>query len=190
MTMFKFSGAPLAIAVVGFGVSLLNPVNAIASQTTIKTVIGNVSSVEVLTQTYVRKTPVEEKICTTEDVPIYEEVQGGDELGNMIIGGLLGAAVGNSVSGADGAGAAGAVAGALIGRDQAKKTKNSGKIIGYRQQDVCEIVKRVREERIEEITGYRLSINVDGDLVKLKTKRSYDVGDTIQIKRQTTYSLN
>ena len=99
------------------------PQHAFANQTTVRTVIGNVSGVEVLTSTYIRKTPIEEKVCVTEEVPIYEEAQGGDELGGLIIGGLLGAAVGNSVSGADGAGTAGAVAGALIGRDQAKKTK-------------------------------------------------------------------
>ena len=62
--------------------------------------------------------------------------------------------------------------------------------MGYRQQDVCEIQKRVREERIEEVTGYRLNIDVDGDTISLKTKQSYDVGDEIEIRRQTTYSLN
>ena len=170
--------------------ALMIPQHAMANQTTVRTVIGNVSGVEVLTKTYVRKTPIEEKICTTEEVPIYEEAQGGDELGGLIIGGLLGAAVGNSVSGADGAGTAGAVAGALIGRDQAKKKKTTGKIIGYRQEDTCSIVKSVREERIEEVTGYRLSIQVDGDVISLKTKRNYDIGDDIEIKRQTTYSLN
>ncbi len=189
MKKFNFSLTSFS-ATIGLAATLAAPMPAMASQTSVKTVIGNVSNVEVLTQTYVRKTPVEQKVCTTEDVPIYEEAQGGDELGGLIIGGLLGAAVGNSVSGADGAGTAGAVAGALIGRDQAKKQKTTGKIVGYRQQDVCEIQKSVREERVEEVTGYRLSITVGGDTVKLKTKRSYDVGDEIEIRQQTTYSLN
>ena len=178
------------VALLCISTTMALPQHAFANQTTVRTVIGNVSGVEVLTSTYIRKTPIEEKVCVTEEVPIYEETQGGDELGGLIIGGLLGAAVGNSVSGADGAGTAGAVAGALIGRDQAKKTKKAGKIVGYRQQDVCEIQKRVREERIEEVTGYRLNIDVDGDTISLKTKQSYDVGDEIEIRRQTTYSLN
>ena len=135
------------------------------------------------------KPPVEETICTTEEVPIYEETQGGDELGGLIIGGLLGAAVGNSVSGADGAGTAGAVAGALIGRDQAKKTKKLVKLWAIANRMSVKF-KNVREERIEEITGYRLNIDVDGDTISLKTKRSHDVGDDIEIRRQTTYSLN
>ncbi len=177
-------------AVVSVVAVMAAPMTASASQTNVKTVIGNISNVEVLTQTYLRKTPIEQKVCTIEDVPIYEEAKGGDELGGLIIGGLLGAAVGNSVSGANGAGTAGAVAGALIGRDQAKKQKTFGKIVGYRQQNICEIQKSVREERIEEITGYRLSINIGGDTVKLQTKRSYDVGDEIEIRQQTTYSLN
>ena len=189
MTM-KHTTLTKCAAIFGLTTTLMVPNIASANQTTVRTIIGTVSGVEVLTKTYVRKTPVEETICTTEEVPIYEETQGGDELGGLIIGGLLGAAVGNSVSGADGAGTAGAVAGALIGRDQAKKTKKAGKIVGYRQQDVCEVQKRVREERIEEITGYRLNIDVDGDTISLKTKRSHDVGDDIEIRRQTTYSLN
>ena len=180
----------LIVVAMSIGMTMILPHQVMANQTTVKTIIGNVSGVEVLTQTYVRKTPVEEKICRTEEVPIYEEVQGGDELGGMIIGGLLGAAVGNSVSGSEGVGTAGAVAGALIGRDQAKKSETNSRIVGYRQQDTCELVKSVREERIQEITGYRLSINVDGDVVKLKTKRSYDIGDDIRIKRKTIYSLN
>ena len=178
------------IAIFGLTTAMMVPQQVMANQTSVKTIIGDVSGVEVLTTTYVRKTPVEEKVCITEEVPIYEETEGGDELGGLIIGGLLGAAVGNSVSGSDGAGTAGAVAGALIGRDHAKKTKKAGKIVGYRQQDVCEIQKRVREERIEEITGYRLNIDVDGETISLKTKRSYDVGDEIRIRRQTTYSLD
>ena len=39
----------------------------------------------------------------------------------MIIGGLIGSAIGNKMSDNDGAGAAGTVAGALIGREHAKQ---------------------------------------------------------------------
>ena len=122
--------------------------------------------------------------------PIYEESKGGDELGGLIIGGLLGSAVGNQISGADGAGTVGAVTGALIGREHAKNKKTNGKIIGYRQEETCRIEKRVREERIEEVTGYRLTINVDGEIVTLKSSSSYDQGDEIKIRRKTTYSLD
>lgn len=163
---------------------------AFADQTTVRTVIGSVSDVEVLTTTYVRKTPIEEKVCRVEEVPIYEETQGGDTLGGAIIGGLIGSAVGNAATDAKGAGTFGAVTGALIGAESAKNSKKKGKVVGYRQQDVCVIEKRVREERIQEVTGYRLKVDVDGEQVTLKTSKSYDQGDEIQIRRKTTYSIN
>ena len=178
----------LTAAVMAVGVVMPNP--SLADQTTFNTIIGKVKDVEVLTSTYIRKTPVEEKVCTVEDVPIYEESKGGDELGSMIIGGLLGSAVGNQISGGDGAGTVGAVTGALIGREHAKNTKKTGKIVGYRQEETCRIEKRVREERVEEITGYRLKINVDGEIVTLKSSSSFDQGDEIKIRRKTTYSLD
>ena len=169
---------------------LIVPMVAHASQTTIKTVIGTVENVDVLTSSYIRKTPTEEKVCHTEEIPVYDEGESGDELGGMIIGGLIGSAVGNAVTGKDGAGTIGAVTGALIGREHAKSHKKQGKIVGYRQQDVCEIKQVVREERIEEITGYRLSIDVGGEVITLKTSRSYDQGDTINIRMKTTYSID
>ena len=183
-----FGAGVMAIGL-AFGMTAL-PNPAAANQTTFNTIIGKVKSVEVLTSTYIRKTPVEEKVCTVEDVPIYEESKGGDELGGLIIGGLLGSAVGNQLSGADGAGTVGAVTGALIGREHAKNSKTNGKIVGYRQQESCRIDKRVREERVEEVTGYRLTINVDGEIVTLKSSTSYDSGDDIKISRKTTYSLD
>ena len=188
MTKKLTQASTLTAVVVAIGMAM--PGQSIANQTTFNTIVGKVKNVEILTSTYIRKTPVEEKICSVEDVPIYEESKGGDELGGLIIGGLLGSAVGNQISGADGAGTVGAVTGALIGREHAKNKKTTGKVIGYRQEETCRIEKRVREERIEEVTGYRLTINVDGEIVTLKSSSSYDQGDEIKIRRKTTYSLD
>jgi len=171
-------------------VMLCLPGLASANQTTVKTVIGYVNSVEVLTSTYIRKTPVEERVCEVEEVPIYAGQEENDGLGGLIIGGLIGSAVGNAASDKHGVGTIGAVTGALIGHDQAKKNAKKGKIVGYKQQDVCNIRQVVREERIEEITGYRLSVNVDGETITLKSARSYNSGDSITIRKQTTYSIN
>ena len=61
-------------------------------------------------------------------MPIYSEGQKSDELGSMIIGGLLGSAVGNKLSDNDGAGAAGRSR-RLLGREQAKnRTQNLVKL--------------------------------------------------------------
>ncbi|XDZ65031.1 hypothetical protein AB8880_08850 [Alphaproteobacteria bacterium LSUCC0684] len=163
---------------------------AAANQTTVTTVVGYVDSVEVLTSSYIRKTPAEEKVCGVEEVPIYAGQEEDSGIGGLIIGGLIGSAVGNAASDKDGAGTFGAVTGALIGHDQAKKNSKKGKIVGYKQQDVCTIRQVVREERIEEISGYRLKISVDGEHLTLKSSRSYNAGDSISIRKQTTYSIN
>jgi uncharacterized protein YcfJ len=169
------------------------PGQAMADQTAIRTMTGTVNNVEILTSTYIRKTPVSERVCKIEDVPIYGQNQnsGKDtELGSMIIGGLIGSAVGNQLTDADGAGTFGAVTGAILGREHNKNKQKSSNIVGYRQEEVCTIEKSTREERVEEVTGYRLTIDVNDEVVTLKSSQRYDVGDLINIRTRTTYSLN
>ena len=169
------------------------PGQAMADQTAIRTMTGTVNNVEILTSTYIRKTPVSERVCKIEDVPIYGQNQNSGEdteLGSMIIGGLIGSAVGNQLTDADGAGTFGAVTGAILGREHNKNKQKSSNIVGYRQEEVCTIEKSTREERVEEVTGYRLTIDVDDEVVTLKSSQRYDVGDLINIRTRTTYSLN
>ena len=169
------------------------PGQAMADQTAIRTMTGTVNNVEILTSTYIRKTPVSERVCKIEDVPIYGQKQNSGEdteLGSMIIGGLIGSAVGNQLTDADGAGTFGAVTGAILGREHNKNKQKSSNIVGYRQEEVCTIEKSTREERVEEVTGYRLTIDVNDEVVTLKSSQRYDVGDLINIRTRTTYSLN
>jgi len=169
------------------------PSQAMADQTAIRTMTGTVNNVEILTSTYIRKTPVAERVCKIEDVPIYGQNQNSGEdteLGSMIIGGLIGSAVGNQLTDADGAGTFGAVTGAILGREHNKNKQKSSNIVGYRQEEVCTIEKSTREERVEEVTGYRLTIDVNDEVVTLKSSQRYDVGDLINIRTRTTYSLN
>ena len=169
------------------------PGQAMADQTAIRTMTGTVNNVEILTSTYIRKTPVSERVCKIEDVPIYGQNQNSGEdteLGSMIIGGLIGSAVGNQLTDADGAGTFGAVTGAILGREHNKNKQKSSNIVGYRQEEVCKIEKSTREERVEEVTGYRLTIDVNDEVVTLKSSQRYDVGDLINIRTRTTYSLN
>ena len=169
------------------------PSLAMADQTAIRTMTGTVNNVEILTSTYIRKTPVSERVCKIEDVPIYGQNQNSGEdteLGSMIIGGLIGSAVGNQLTDADGAGTFGAVTGAILGREHNKNKQKSSNIVGYRQEEVCTIEKSTREDRVEEVTGYRLTIDVNDEVVTLKSSQRYDVGDLINIRTRTTYSLN
>ncbi len=107
----------------------------------------------------------------------------------MIIGGLLGSAVGNKLSDANGGGAAGAVAGALLGRQHAKNSTQQGNIVGYRQQEVCQTKRVMLEEEVTKITGYRLQVEADGRILSLEDPNPANVGDRVEIRKQVNYSL-
>ena len=167
------------------------------TSTSVENVHGIVDGVQPIYSTYVQKTPITETVCHTEELPVYSgrggDDGGDDELGGLIVGGLIGSAIGNEVSDKDGAGTAGAVVGALLGRQAAidNKRNQPGAVVGYRQQDVCRDVTRVKEERIQELTGYELDVSVGETSISLKTdaRRPYKQGDTIRLNRRTSYSL-
>ena len=162
---------------------------AVVAETRLENVLGTVTKVDTLTQSYIRKTPKDERICSIEEVPVYGEAQQGDEIGSMIIGGLLGSAVGNKLSDANGGGAAGAVAGALLGRQHAKNSTQHGNIVGYRQQEVCQTKRVMLEEEVTKITGYRLQVEADGRILSLEDPNPANVGDRVEIRKQVNYSL-
>ena len=85
--------------------------------------------------------------------------------------------------------AAGAVAGALIGRDRAKKNADSAEIVGYRQQEVCTKRRIVLEEIVEKITGYQFQIEADDRILSLEHSRPLSVGDRIEIRKTVTYTI-
>jgi uncharacterized protein YcfJ len=163
--------------------------SAARADTRIDTVIGTVVDTITLTTSYIRKTPSDQRNCRIEDVPVYAEQNDSSELGSMIIGGLIGSAIGNKMSNNDGAGAAGTVAGALIGREHSKNRNGSGRIVGYKQQEVCSTSTVMLEETVNEITGYRNHIDVGGEIIKVQTKTPLTVGSRVEIRRSTSYSL-
>jgi uncharacterized protein YcfJ len=172
--------------------ALTIPFSAMAASTTsVDTVTGQVNYADTLTSSFIQQNPVTERVCQIQDVPIYAQAgEQSDELGSMIIGGLIGSAVGNGLTSKDGAGTAGAVAGALLGRNAAKQQNNANqRIVGYRQENVCENVTTVRQDRVETITGYRLTVTVDGKRITVDSNTPYNSGDTIILTRKTTYSL-
>jgi uncharacterized protein YcfJ len=170
-----------------FSASLLTA--SATAETRVETVVGTVIDTITLTSTYVRKTPSDQRTCRTNDVPIYAEQEGGSEIGSMIIGGLIGSAVGNKFSNNNGAGAAGTVAGALIGREHSKNKQKDSRIIGYKQQETCSVTTVMLEENVSDITGYRNHIEVDGKIVKLESKSPLTVGSRVEVVRRISYSL-
>ena len=185
-------GVTFGLAIATTATLMAGTVPAAFAETRIETVIGTVSGADPIRTSYIRKTPKDERICQTQDVPVYGETAGNNEsdLGAMIIGGVIGSAIGNKTSDNQGAGAAGAVVGALLGREHAKKNQGGGQqIIGYRQQEVCNIRTVMTEQTVEEITGYRVRIEVDGKIISLESKRPRNLGERVEINRKTTYSL-
>ena len=185
-------GVTFGLAIATTATLMAGTVPAAFAETRIETVIGTVSGADPIRTSYIRKTPKDERVCQTQDVPVYGEAAGNNEsdLGAMIIGGVIGSAIGNKTSDNEGAGAAGAVVGALLGREHAKKNQGGGQqIIGYRQQEVCNIRTVMTEQTVEEITGYRVRIEVDGKIISLESKRPRNLGERVEINRKTTYSL-
>ena len=160
------------------------------AETRVETVLGTVTKSDPIRSSYVRKTPMDERVCRTEDVPIYGESKSGQsDLGAMIVGGLIGSAIGNKLSDNEGAGAAGTVAGAILGREHAKNTNGQGEVVGYRQQNICETRTIMTEQTIEEITGYRNTIEIDNKIIMLESARPLAPNERVEITRQVTYSL-
>ena len=179
-------------ATVTFGALMAMPAT---SETRIETVLGTVTNSDPIRTSYIRKTPSDERVCETQDVPVYGQASArnnneNSDLGAMIIGGVIGSAIGNKTSDQEGAGAAGAVVGALLGREHAKKKNQGGQqIIGYRQQEVCNVRTVMIEETIQEITGYRTRIEVDNRIITVETNNSLSPNERVELTRQTTYSL-
>ena len=191
MSMFLPSSSSSTLTSI-FGVATICSMFVISpaiSETRIETVLGTVTHVDTLTSTYTVKTPKDERFCEIRDVPIYGEGQKSDELGSMIIGGLLGSAVGNKLSDNNGAGAAGAVAGALLGRSQANKSAKSGDIVGYRQQETCETKRVILEEVRSKISGYRVQVEADGRILTLESASPLGLDDRVELRKQVSYSL-
>ena len=110
----------------------------IASSASAEKITANIEDVFA---TVIESTPYTRQVCQNVEVPIYGTVTrqgsgatGGDVLGGMIIGGLLGKGVTRKDNGA----AAGAVLGGIIAADKASKPKTETVITGYKTERQCE----------------------------------------------------
>ena len=148
---------------------------------------GYVQSVEVLKKYITHQIPKKEKVCEIKQVPVNETVQsfGADNL----IGALIGGAIGNKIG--QGGGKQGSTAiGALIGSEAVRSHKqahaNNGRFV---EKEICRLQRIVHTETIEQISGYKLTIEVDGDLVTINSNRSYNPGDNLSIRKEIKYSI-
>ena len=85
-------------------------------------------------ETVTKRIPHTEQICRTVDVPIYGNVGGGANAGDVLGGMILGGLIGKGATGKDNGAAAGAVIGGMIAADK----KQQQGVVGYRQETRCE----------------------------------------------------
>ena len=156
------------------------------SKTNFYQVTGTVSSVEILKTYSEQRVPKNEKTCSIQRVPVNQNAQkfGADNF----IGALIGGAIGNQLG--SGGGKSGSTAiGALIGSEVVRNEKAEANQ-NYIEKEVCRVTKVMHTETIEQVSGYRLDIEVDGNIISFTSNRSYNPGDLITLTKKISYSLN
>ncbi len=167
-------------------VSLILLTNNAYSKTNFYQVTGSISAVEVLKTYSTQKVPKNEKKCSIQRVPVNQDANkfGADNF----IGALIGGAIGNQIG--EGGGKAGATAlGALLGSEVVRNEKNTTNK-NFVEKEVCRVQKVIHTETIEQISGYKLIIDVDGETISMNSNRSYNPGDLITLTKKISYSLN
>ena len=82
------------------------------------------------------------------------------------------------------------MAGAIIGKTTADEAnKKNQEIVGYNRTRACKNVKTVTQQTIQEVIGYRLTINVDGNIIDINTQTKYLPGSQIMVTKTTNYSV-
>ena len=155
------------------------------SKTNLYQVTGTVSSVEVLKTYSEQRVPKNQKICSIQRVPVNQNAQkfGADNF----IGALIGGAIGNQLG--SGGGKSGSTAlGALIGSEVVRNEKAEANQ-NYVEKEVCQINRVMHTETIEQVRGYKLDVEVDGDIISFTSNRSYNPGDLITLTKKITMAL-
>lgn len=119
--------------------------------------------------------------CQVKKVPIYGNVQNGQAgTGDVIVGAIIGGAIGNQVGGGSGKDAA-TVLGAIIGADVAnKRTTQQQEIVGYREEQTCNNVTYYETQ--EELKNYTIQYEWRGIQGSTRTYNNYRVGDRIPVE--------
>jgi uncharacterized protein YcfJ len=135
---------------------------------------------------------VPQRECWTEtryeDVSYAESTGGGPRrgsAGSMILGGIIGAAIGNQIGSGDGrraATVAGAVIGSAVGHDVADRRNGRYERVVTESRpyeaERCEV--RHEEHYEERIEGYRVTYVYNG--IRQTTRLPYDPGDRIRVR--------
>ena len=107
-----------------------------------------------------------------------------------MIGALIGGAIGNKLG--EGGGKSGSTAiGALIGSEIVRSDKQARADDNqFVEKEVCRMQNITYTETSEQIIGYKLNINIDGQIIEFRSNKSYNPGDTISIRKEISYFLD
>tara|TARA_B100000963_G_C22576123_1_gene648510 strand:- start:9 stop:536 length:528 start_codon:yes stop_codon:yes gene_type:complete len=149
---------------------------------------GYIQSVEVLKKYTTQNIPKKEKVCEIKRVPVQKASRGFSA--DNLIGALIGGAIGNKLG--EGGGKAGSTAiGALIGSEVVRSDKQArAENNQFVEKEVCRIQNITYTETSEQISGYKLNVNVDGQIIQLMSNKSYNPGDEITIRKEIRYFLD
>ena len=149
---------------------------------------GYIESVEVLKKYVTQNVPKKEKICEIKRVPVQNSSRGFSA--DNLIGALIGGAIGNKLG--EGGGKSGSTAiGALIGSEIVSKDKQARADNNqFIEKEVCRVQNINYTETSEQITGYKLNVDVDGKIIQFKSNKSYNPGDAITIRKEISYFLD
>ena len=160
----------------------------VLSKTVIIQSSGYIESVEVLKKYVTENIPKKEKVCEIKRVPVQKASRGFSA--DNLIGALIGGAIGNKLG--EGGGKSGSTAiGALIGSEivrsdkQARADNNQ-----FVEKEVCRIQNITYTETSEQITGYKLNVDVDGQIIEFRSNKSYNPGDAISVRKEISYFLD
>ena len=119
-----------------------------------------------------------QRVCRTENVPVYGKVKGTgatglEVLGGAIIGGLFGKALTDKDEGA----AAGAVVGGVVAAEAGRADRTE--IVGYTQKETCSTQYVDRVENV--VDNYTIYYEWQGQYGSTVVDKRYRIGDKVAV---------
>ena len=119
-------------------------------------------------KTVTKSVPYTETTCDIVDVPIYGKSSQGATSGDILLGALIGGAIGNNIPGEKNGGAAGAVIGGILANEAGK---NQQVVTGYRREEQCKDITRYQTVYDEVYSHSTITFTSGG---RTKTLRFYE----------------
>ena len=100
--------------------------------------------------------------CETQQTPIYQTVQGKDDMGAVVGGALIGSVVGKVVTDNKGGTALGAILGGALANESQKKRNTTTQIVGYDNKQVCSTAYKTTTSTREVYSHSTITFMMDG----------------------------